>query len=87
MELEEAIEILQDRDMLIDTLYETYNQSTVKPFDKAIDAVINYIENESIPKEKVENKLEEIEEFETCVVIEEFQREAKIDVLKELLEE
>lgn len=53
---------------------------------KSMEIILNYIEKESIPKEKIKNKLEEIEQFKTCVVIEEFQREAQIDILKELLE-
>ena len=57
MELKEATEILEDRDMLIDTLFETYNQSTVKPFDKAIDAILDYIENNSISKEKIKEAI------------------------------
>ena len=60
MELSEAKEILEDRDMLIDTLFETYNQSTVKPFDKAIDTVLKALDN-SISKDEVRKKIEEIE--------------------------
>lgn len=52
---EEIIEILEDRDMFIDTLYENYRQSTVKPFDKAIQGLLDLYN-----KEKEKNKKQSV---------------------------
>lgn len=42
--MEKDIEILEDnKDMFIDTLYECYRQSAVKPFEKAIENLINRV--------------------------------------------
>lgn len=39
--MEEDIEIIEDNiEMFIDTLYECYRQSAVKPFEKAIENLI-----------------------------------------------
>ena len=54
--MEEDIEILEDnKDMFIDTLYECYRQSAVKPFEKAIENLINRIKE---LEEEVERRIE-----------------------------
>jgi len=47
-----------------------------------------YVEENYIPKQKVKDKIEEIKAKmgKDCIALHEFQREAKIDVLQELLE-
>lgn len=46
MTLEEAKDILEysDKDYFMETLYETYHQSNVKRFEKAIDTVLKALE-------------------------------------------
>lgn len=55
MSEEEIIEILEDRDDFIDTLYENYRQATVKSFDKAIQGLLDLYQ-----KEKQKNKYNEV---------------------------
>ena len=54
----EIIEILEDRDDFIYTLYENYRQGTVKPFDKAIQGLLDLYQ-----KEKEKNKWRPISEY------------------------
>lgn len=74
MTLEEAKDILEysDKDYFMETLYETYHQSNVKRFEKAIDTVLkaleeyekqldlDYVRDNYIPKEKVREKIKEL---------------------------
>ena len=48
MNIEEAIEELEygNKDMFMDTLYECYRQSVVKPFEKAIETLLTAYEKE-----------------------------------------
>ena len=64
MTLEEAKEMLKEmketathykKDITIQSVYEALEDT-----EKALDIVLNYIENESIPKEKVKDRIEEI---------------------------
>lgn len=62
MSEEEIIEQLEDRDMLIDCLYENFNQSTVKPFEKAISGLLDLYNKE---KESDTKHLAEIGQLRT----------------------
>jgi len=47
MDEEKMLEILEDRDIFIDTLFENYRQSAVKPFDKAIQRLLDLYKKKS----------------------------------------
>lgn len=78
--MEKDIEILEDnKDMFIDTLYECYRQSAVKPFEKALENLINrvkelekyeeyYRDMEEVNKkfiavDKIKEKIEEVDNY------------------------
>ena len=65
MSEEEIIEILEDRDMFIDTLYENYRQSTVtvKPFDKAIQGLLDLYQKEKEKNKELDKDLHDDKEY------------------------
>ena len=79
--------------------YDEYAEKKAKVLEKCKKALkeneeyykqldLDYVENNFISKQRIEYKIEEIKARmgKDCIVLHEFQREAKIDVLQELLE-
>lgn len=60
MSEEEIIYILENRHILIDTLYECYIQRVVKDFDKAINGMINLYENEKEKNKELETNYDKL---------------------------
>ena len=75
--------IIDKQQKEIEELNNKYN------FEKVAKEEVEELLDDSMPKEKIRKKIKEIEDClkEDCIALHEFQRLAKIDVLKELLGE
>lgn len=75
--------IIDKQQKEIEELNNKYN------FEKVAKEEVEELLDDSMPKKKIRKKIKEIEDClkEDCIALHEFQRLAKIDVLKELLGE
>ena len=78
-----ALNLIDKQQKEIEELNNKYN------FEKVAKEEVEELLDDSMPKEKIRKKIKEIEDClkEDCIALHEFQRLAKIDVLKELLGE
>ena len=78
-----VLNLIDKKQKEIEELNNKYN------FEKVAKEEVEELLDDSIPKEKIRKKIKEIEDClkEDCIALHEFQRLAKIDVLKELLGE
>lgn len=77
------LKLLDKQQKEIEELNNKYN------FEKVAKEEVEELLDDSMPREKIRKKIKEIEDClkEDCIALHEFQRLAKIDVLKEILGE